>query len=171
MIAKIISKIRNIFVPLQAQLIIKAKKIYTMQRDKYILAVMSVSNGAEYTPVQIQKLFFLLDKNLSKHIDGPYFHFEPYNYGPFDKDVYRELDTLRIQNFVDLNFGFNNLKKYRLTVQGQKEGENIFNSLTDVSKDYIKRVDEFVRNLSFDQLIRAVYAEYPEMKAKSIFSS
>lgn len=149
----------------------EAKPRPCMDRDKYILAVMSVSKGQEYTPVQLQKLFFLLDENISDEFGGQFFNFEPYHYGPFDKDVYTELEALKSNKLLDIHFGFNNLKKYKLSEEGQKKGEELFGKLSERSKNYIKKVEHFVITLSFDQLIRSIYAEYPKMKAKSIFSS
>ena len=36
-------------------------------------------------------------------------------------------------------------------------------------REYISRVFQWVRALSFEQLVRAIYAQYPEMKENSVF--
>lgn len=142
----------------------------SMDRDRYMLAVLSASRGADYTPIQIQKLFFLLDRKLGDAIGGPYFNFIPYHYGPFDKNVYKALNTLEVVNLVDLKQeGFNNIKKYRLTVDGQKTGEDELNNIESKYRQFIKEINHFVRSLSFQELVSSIYKEYPEMKANSLF--
>src|SRR5690242_8635530 len=73
-----------------------------MKRSDLILAAMSVADGGLYTPVQVQKLFFLMDREIPDRINGPLFNFEPYNYGPFDPAVYRELEKLHLSDMVQL---------------------------------------------------------------------
>jgi hypothetical protein len=143
----------------------------TMTRGDFILAVLATFSDANYTPVQLQKIFFLLDKNLDKQVKySPGFNFIPYHYGPFDKGVYEELDGLEINNLVEVKYnGFNKLKNYHLTIQGQKVGNEALKYIDEKSIAYIKRINEFVKSLSFEQLIKAIYNEYPEMKANSIF--
>ncbi len=43
-----------------------------MDRAGYVLAVMAAGgDGARYAPVHVQKLFFLMDREASKHTGGP----------------------------------------------------------------------------------------------------
>ena len=49
------------------------------------------------------------------------------------------------------------------------EGERLAQGIDPVVIDYIKRASEFVRSLSFSDLVSAVYKAYPEMKANSVF--
>ncbi len=92
-----------------------------MEKRDIILAAMSPAKGESHTPVQVQKLLFLIDRNISDKIEGSIFDFEPYNYGPFDKAIYKELENLASEDLVDI-------KQYRtrfvnkLTPTGQKRG-------------------------------------------------
>lgn len=143
-----------------------------MTRKDLILAALAASNGAEHSPVQVQKLLFLLDKRHAAKIEGPKFDFKPYDYGPFDSSVYRELEyaaTAR-EAEIDINADLRR-RKYRLTPQGQQSGEQVLKSLGDGEADYVRRLSSFVRSLSFSQLVSAVYKAYPEMKENSIFKS
>ena len=58
---------------------------------------------------------------------------------------------------------------YRLTSVGQTEAGEIFKSLDHRLQTYIQNASEFVRRLTFSQLVRAIYKAYPEMKANSVF--
>jgi hypothetical protein len=69
-----------------------------MNRRDVVLAMLTCAEGRPYTPVQIQKAIFLVCENLPKLVDrGPSFKFEPYDYGPFDSDVYAEAEILQAE--------------------------------------------------------------------------
>jgi len=141
-----------------------------MNRSELVLAVLAAGNGGAYTPVQVQKLFFLIDKKLSDHTGGPFFNFIPYDYGPFDKEVYRAIEALSESGEAEIiRNPCVGLKEYRLTTAGQKKGEQILRSLDLDNSDFIKRLSEFVRSLSFAELVSAIYKAYPEMKVNSVF--
>lgn len=141
-----------------------------MDRSSVVLAVLSVANGGEFSPVQMQKVFFLVDKNVAQHVGGPHFSFTPYDYGPFDKAVYQVVDGLQIKGLVESSevAGYN-WRNYRLTVPGQKEGEIAFSKLPQAAQVYLKELVKVVRSLSFAELVSAVYKAYPDMKANSVF--
>lgn len=103
-------------------------------------------------------------------IGGLYFNFVPYDYGPYDKDVYRELENLAEMGLVgvigDPSFSY---RKYRASGDGLVDGAAELDDLPDTISVYIRQLSSFVRRLSFSQLVRAVYQEYPEMKENSVF--
>ena len=63
-------------------------------RRRVVLAALACKDRAAFAPVQVQKLFFLLDENVADELGGRQFDFQPYYYGPFDREVYAELQTL-----------------------------------------------------------------------------
>jgi len=140
-----------------------------MNQSELVLAILAAGNGAIHTPVQIQKLFFLVDKKLP-NLGGPFFNFVPHDYGPFDKEVYRVIEVLSGKGDAEIikNPG-ERLNEYRLTPVGQKKGEKILHSLDSNLFDSIIRLSEFVRSLSFAELVSAIYKAYPEMRVNSVF--
>jgi uncharacterized protein len=140
-------------------------------REKFLLSVLSLSNGGDYTPIQIQKLLFLIDKSVGSKVGGPFFHFEPYYYGPFDKEIYSILNRFKTLNLVDETVeGFNNLRKYKLTIDGQSIGSECKKDISSSSLSHIEKLNTFVRTVSFSQLVKAIYQDYPEMKVNSVFN-
>ncbi len=139
-----------------------------MDQREIVLIGLAPANGAIYTPVQVQKMFFLLDKNITNKIGGPFFDFQPYNYGPFDKGVYQVLEQLQKEGLVDIDFQYN-WHVYKLTVEGQEEAESHLMELPKNIRDYIYIISEYVRSLSFTQLVKAIYQAYPEMRQNSVF--
>jgi uncharacterized protein YwgA len=139
-----------------------------MNKKELLLAAFAPANCGVFTPVQVQKMIFIIDRQLSLIDDGPKFEFRPYYYGPFDKSVYEELESLATNDLVliSTNGTWNN---YRLTEKGQKQGEKILRTLKPNIQEYFSKVSEFVHTLSFQQLVSSIYKAYPEMRVNSIF--
>jgi hypothetical protein len=141
-----------------------------LERKAFVLAAMAASKGALHTPVQVQKLFFVIDRKVGSLVGGPHFNFEPYDYGPFDRDLYRTLDELSCAGLVEVVVDEDiRRRRYRLTPTGQLEGQLALEKLPEQVSVYLTRLSEFIRSLSFGELVSAIYKEFPEMKANSIF--
>jgi len=139
-----------------------------MNREEVVMMALASANGASHSPVQVQKLLFLIDREISQLVNGPYFNFRPYNYGPFDKAVYKTLEILASKGYVDVVVE-NNWRNYKLTAIGQERGNRLLNTIPAKARDYIYRISEFVRRLSFTELVSAIYKAYPEMRENSVF--
>jgi len=106
----------------------------------------------------------LLDRNVANQIGGPHFNFQPYDYGPFDAAVYRELEVLQRKGLVNIaNYG--SRRTYELTAAGQRAGEGVLGTMPGELSNYIAQVATWVRRLSFAQLVGSIYQQYPEMRA------
>ena len=139
-------------------------------RSQLVLsALASVGPGVGYTPVQVQKIFFLLDRRGGKTLGGPYFDFQPYDYGPFDHAVYHELDQLEFSGFVSTDTS-GRYRRYVLTDNGYASGTAGLQLLPEALQEFIRQTVEWVRQLRFEQLVAAIYREYPEMRANSVFN-
>src|SRR5262249_12858501 len=134
-----------------------------------LLALAAAGSESGFTPVQVQKLFFLLDRRGHNLLGGPHFDFAPYDYGPFDPAVYQELDSLERVGLLRIDTS-GRYRKYKLSVQGYEQGSDQLAQLSGPVRDFVRKTVEWVRGLRFDQLVAAIYREYPEMKAKSIFN-
>lgn len=141
-----------------------------MNRDELILAAMVSGAGYRYTPVQVQKLLFLIDRQIPEHVGGPHFHFEPYHYGPFDKTVYQRLFQLSLEGLVAIDCA-NSPRTFALTAEGAARGNEALNPLPEPIRDFINRTSYFVRSQTFSSLVSAIYKAFPEMRANSVFQS
>lgn len=141
-----------------------------MDRQSLMLAALAASDGAIHSPVQVQKLFFLLERGIPTYTGGPHFHFVAYDYGPFDLEVYDELGRLEQRGLVSIEQQpSTRWKSYRLTPQGQHIGEKRLAEIAAPAAMYIREVSKWVRSLSFAQLVSAIYKAYPEMQVTSVF--
>lgn len=144
-----------------------------LTRRDLVLAAMAAADGAVHTPVQVQKLFFLIDENVAGAMGGKKFRFQPRDYGPFDPDVYREIEQLAGEGMSEV---FTDpalpLKTYRLTPRGQSAGKEILESrIAPETADYLRRLSAWVRDLPFAELVSAIYQNYPTMKINGVFTS
>lgn len=138
-----------------------------LDRELYVLGVLSTSGGQPWTPVQLQKVFFILDEKIPGDIGGPRFAFYPHDYGPYDPAVYESVKTLA--NVGKAFIANDAVRTYRLTVDGQREGESALAALSPNAQAYIRRLSDWIRPLSFTDLVSAVYREFPEMAVKAVF--
>jgi hypothetical protein len=140
------------------------------RRKQIMLAAFAADRAASFAPVQVQKMFFLFDRNIVGDIGGPQFAFEPYDYGPFDREVYSELGDLartgliRIEAMPDAS-----RRRYSLTAEGYELGKSALDRLNPRAQAYMSRVSAWVRSLSFAELVGSIYRQYPDMKCNSVF--
>ena len=135
-----------------------------------MLAALSSAEGSPFSPVQIQKLLFLIDRRIGREIGGPFFDFVPYHYGPFDKGIYPLLDRLVKKRLMEANAvpGLRwNL--YKPTPSGQIKGDQILSDIREKPRSDIAKLACYVVQLSFDDLVSAIYRGFPEMEVNSIF--
>ena len=143
----------------------------TIDRQKMIIAAMaSGGEGAIFSPVQIQKMFFLIDREATKFVGGPYFNFEAYDYGPYDSEVYVELSQLKDQGLANIrrDSHYNN---YSLTAEGFKQGKEVLEDSLKGASSALQKIATWILQRNFQQIVTAIYTAYPEMKEKSIFLS
>jgi hypothetical protein len=139
-----------------------------VNKKQIVLAALASGDSHNFTPVQVQKLLFVLDRRIAGQINGPHFDFKPYDYGPFDKGVYSVLDELQTEGLVDISYnGY--IRRYKLTALGQTQGQEVLASLPQPTTDYIKEVSSFIKRQSFANLVSAIYRAFPDMKINSIF--
>ena len=140
-----------------------------MDAKSFVLAALAPAKGGEHSPVQVQKLIFILNEEIPGQFEGPHFNFEPYDYGPFDKGVYERLEALEKEGLVEIIH--NRWNSFKLTPDGQVKGDELLDSLNGATKQYLIDLSTFVRSLSFSGLVSAVYKAYPIMKVNSVFQS
>lgn len=147
----------------------QAESDMTTKRQALVLAALhSGSMDPELSPVQAQKLFFLIDRNAPHLCSGPWFAFAPYDYGPFDSNVYSELDWLSHEGDIEIVRN-GRYRTYRLTDSGRRKAAEALSTFPPAAQEYFGKAKDWVKSLGFRDLVSAIYKAYPEMRAKSIF--
>lgn len=140
-----------------------------MTRRDLVLAALSPAKGGWHTPVQVQKLLFLIERQRPEIVnEGEHFQFAPYHYGPFDKGVYEELEALCTSGLVQTQ-ETGAWRSFALTETGQQFGTGLLRELDLATRTFVEKTSTFVRSQSFSGLVSAIYKAFPEMKANSVF--
>jgi hypothetical protein len=139
-----------------------------MNRVDWNLLVLAAAEGKPLDPAQLQKVLFLLqDKVPGALADG--YHFRPYHYGPFDPDVYSDAEFLAQDGLVSIVAAGGGWKTYAATDRGLAKAKCLVDGADPSAVAYARRVVQWARGLSFNQLVGAIYREYPQMRVNSIF--
>ena len=96
--------------------------------------------------------------------------FEPYDYGPFDSAVYRELASLRIAGLIrdDLATGARARRISTLTDAGTQEAETIRAEMPAETVAQVAEIKTRLTSRTFSELLAHIYERYPDMKVNSI---
>jgi len=142
-----------------------------MSRGELVLALLASASGRAYSPAQLQKTVFLVTKNVPGLINnGPGFDFQPYDYGPYDKQVYSEASVLKQIGAAEISQApWGRWVMYSATQAGIDQGRQILASLPDATREYLQSVSNWALSQSFKSLVKAIYDAYPEMRVNSIF--
>ena len=141
-----------------------------MKRQDWTVLALSFANGRGLSAVQLQKALFLLERGLPEEVGPKFYNFTPYNYGPFDSSVYKDADVLADQSLVNISKPTGRYTVYSITPEGAKAAKQLEAKAPARAVQHLKDIVEWIQTLTFAQLVRAIYARYPEMKANSVFS-
>ncbi len=143
-----------------------------MTRGDFVLAALAAGGeGASLDPFRVQKLLFLLDRAVSQKLGGPYFRFVPHISGPFDRAVQQELDRLAAAGRVRIKAADETGRggeQYRLTRSGRTEGLAALRSTGEATARFIAECSRWLRERSVREILRGIYAKYPEMGRNSV---
>lgn len=141
-----------------------------LQNRDITLLVIDAAGNSGLTPIQLMKSVFLIGKSEFPELPPHFYSFSPYNYGPFDSDVYRDAEVLEGEGMVvEVQEAGRNWAKYVITTVGSKRAEELRSQVGPQFSAYITEVVDWVQSLTFSGLLRAIYAKYPEFRANSVF--
>jgi uncharacterized protein len=98
------------------------------------------------------------------------YDFQPYDYGPFDSQVYSDVESLERRGLAEISQQpGTQWRTYAASQRGIAEGRRLVQQLTDDQRAVLAKIVNLVRSLSFNDLVSAIYRAYPGMKARSVF--
>ncbi|MDP8212110.1 MAG: hypothetical protein P9X22_02310 [Candidatus Zapsychrus exili] len=142
-----------------------------MEKKDWILLVTSCAEDRGLTPVQLQKSLFLLRQKMPMIFEKKeYYEFIAYDYGPFCIDIYRDAENLASEGLININmFSGKRFEQYSITLKGLKATEKIKKEISGEIYEYIHKVIQWIVHLTFPQLIRSIYKEFPSYSKNSVF--
>ena len=141
-----------------------------LTRQDWLLLALSKSPGGTMSPVQIQKALFLFGQEVGGSLGTQFYSFEPYDYGPFDAAIY--VDLRRMTSLGHVRGGWSpgrSWKNYTITGTGREAARELERDADARLAAFLGRIVTWVRGRSFSDLLRSVYAAYPEFAVNSVF--
>jgi DNA-binding PadR family transcriptional regulator len=142
-----------------------------IERRDWVLLFIGLSGGPhEVDQIRVMKGMFLFTREGPPLVHDLY-NFVPYSYGPFDKELYGDLDRLVIDGLVAAEpvFGTNR-RVYRPTERGRAVVAKLLEAAPADAVASLRRIKTEVTSKSFLSLLRDVYSRYPEFAVKSVLS-
>lgn len=141
-----------------------------LARHDWLLLALAKSPGGELSPVQVQKAMFLFGQGAGDSAGADYYAFQPYDYGPFDAAIYADLRRMTSLGHVRGEWNPDRRwKTWAITETGREAALVLAGDADARLADYLGRIVTWVRRKSFSDLLRSVYAAYPEFAANSVF--
>lgn len=141
-----------------------------MNRQDWNLIVIGAAKGMTLSPVQLQKALFLLGETLPSINKDDFYRFKPYNYGPFSKAIYHDAENLCAMGLVTIQAeSGQSWSSYRITEVGKTKADDLLSKLDESVQSYIKNLIQWIRNLTFEQLLAHVYSKYSDYAKNSMF--
>lgn len=144
---------------------------------------MALMYADDQEPVEgrtrLQKMVFLLQKELEKRgkskLIGLEYEFIPYDYGPFSKELYDDMDTMIDQEFVEDTEEPLSSGKVKYVYEIKNAGEELVDSQSEEGQEVTEILElaeeikmEYNNELLSD-LIEYVYSEYPDYAERSVY--
>jgi hypothetical protein len=141
-----------------------------MKRQDWLLLVVDAARDKRMSPVQLQKTLFLLGQAAPKWVGRGFYKFIPYDYGPFDATIYDDARGLATQGMLEIiRLPGETWHTYSCTPNGQDRAQGLREDMKPERLEYVNRLVSWVKDLSFNDLLRAVYKAYPRYAENSVF--
>ncbi len=137
-----------------------------VSNSEILLAIIAAADGKELSRVHLQKVAFLLSEEFKDRLPADFYKFDKCDYGPFCIDIYHDTEMLHYWGRIHFNPG----PERRHDSYSIAEPIDIAGlQIDDDIKTYIEDTVAWVADMSFDEIVRAVYWLFPEYRANSIF--
>lgn len=119
--------------------------------------------------IRMQKAVFLLTQRGPKPWRQSY-EFEPYNWGPYCRELNEDLRHLQHQNLIFLSHASGAYGRYILTPEGQRFTNEYWRLCSEQEQHFFEDLREYVTCRDFNGLLRDVYEAYPTYAENSRWS-
>jgi hypothetical protein len=129
--------------------------------------LLLIGDGLE--PIRIQKGMFLFAMESEAPAREKY-DFVPYNWGPFSRAIYDDLESLQTAGLVErLPVPGASHFAYRRTSAGDAAAERLSRGGSEALVASLRQARAAVSDVDFGMLLRRVYRKYPTYATKSLF--
>ena len=137
-----------------------------------LLALMSAELFNRFTVGHLQKMMYVLEREVGDVIGGPFFEYENEAYGPSSPALGSVLGSMVVTRLLrtDTRSGTRDLTEYSLTRAGFARGSEILSRFSDTTADYIRKLNAWGAGTDFSVLVGSVVRRYTETGSNLLFS-
>ena len=141
-----------------------------LEGKDFLLLVVAAGAGKPLTPVELQKILFLINEAKLLESDDSLYNFKPYHYGPFDAQVYKDADILGREGLVHrLPSDEGSWTDTTISTAGLNKAEDLRKELPEPWIKYIHELVGWSQKLTFRELVSVIYKMYPQYRENSVF--
>lgn len=144
-------------------------------KEEFLLAILHFGKGV-YGKTKLQKLAFLVQREMAGGLFDDTFDFQPYYYGPFAPEIYEVVESLEGEDLISVRERRTEkdgdvvlAHDYELTPEGEEEAAEFLDSLPDDDQAQVRKLVEAHNFRSLAKLLEYTYEEYPEMAERSVW--
>lgn len=138
------------------------------RKDWLVLFLGLPAESYPVDQIRVMKGMFLWSKEGPQEAQQLY-RFEPYNYGPFDTTVYRDLDVLESEGLIGVeSYVGNRQRRYFLTPAGEQRASQLSARVLPKAMAKLRDIKRHVTSLPFADLLKSIYQRYPDYAVNSV---
>lgn len=140
-----------------------------MNRRDWLLLTIAAGGGDGLDPVQLQKGLFLLGARGRQYVGHGFYRFVPHNYGPFSKEIYEDAEQLAAEGLITKERRSRRPWSAFTITDAGRDRANLIAQGSDKGAQFLASTVNWVKTLSFNDLVQTIYKLYPQYRANSVF--
>ena len=138
----------------------------SVRRSDILLAIIAAAGERDLTRVFAQKVAFLIGDEFEGLLCDDFYKFEKREYGPYSREVYHDAEMLNDAGCIRIIYGAERREdRYKIAVDCDLAAIQLPADL----QESIQETVDWVIDMSFAELLRAIYMLYPAYLEKSRF--
>ena len=138
----------------------------SISKSDILLAIIAAAGERDFSRVFVQKVVFLVSEEFSGKLPEDFYEFNKYHYGPFSRDVYLDAEMLNDLGCISIKSGAD--RRDDLYMIEEDCNLDDIQLPADLMR-YIDDTVDWVIDMSFAELVRAIYLLFPEYRENSRF--
>lgn len=135
-------------------------------RSDILLAIIAAAGDKGLNRVQLQKVAFLVSDEFGGRLPDDFYAFGKHKFGPYSDDIRADTEMLLYWGCIRAEQGVEQ-QRGRYSIVDRCDSDTV-NIASDI-RQYIKETVDWVIDMSFGEVVRAVYRLYPEYRDNSVF--
>ncbi len=138
----------------------------SISRSDILLAIIAAAGVRGFSRAHMLKVVFLVSEEFKGRLAEDFYEFDKYHYGPFSREVYSDAEMLNDSGCISIKYGAERRDdQYKIEEDCCLDDIQLPTEL----KRYIEDTADWVIDMSFAELVRAIYFLFPEYRENSRF--